>query len=351
MSALHVDVAGLVCLEFVDHVRLAAAPRRWVDTGLSPLATPSCASPDIDIRVAESVPPPGARIQHGLSLGDHGIWVGDRLGRGALLPVPDGRASVFIDRQIDPYVLRDIVYAYLLRQALWQYGWLLVPLTVLEVDGRRIGITGWSGTGKTQLALALLTGADGRLLGDDLVALSPDGTVAAASMDIGVRPEHRALVAGINATPLMAHFAVRVLGALARSTSSPTIRKIAIGLAEIARAGAQSMVGLDELGLSPVAGAPGPLDLLVVLGRSEDAVPVVGASESMYFLQHEALDALRSGAWPSAAPLVPTAAARCELLRAALGGVPSVRLPEDIPMQDLRRTVAYLRDLLGGRAR
>lgn len=350
MNGLRIRVADLVTVDVVSPGSLADAPRGWVEAALLPLRSEAEGDADVVLEVRESVPPPGPHLQLGMALGDKSVWVGDRLGRGALIPACPLSVPVKIDRAIPPLVLRDTVYAYLVRRALWRHRAVLVPLTVLEVRGYRIGITGWSGHGKTRLALGLMRHAGARLIGDDLVAMLGDGSVAPVALDITLRPEHRSeLLAGGDRPWLARRSLIGALETTARVSRSGTVTKLTDGLAEVLRSGAQTLVGAARLGVDATPGPPGRLDRLVVVGPFDAVLPMVLASERLYFLAHDGIDAVLRTSWPSVGGSPnPTLEERVNSLSGALGGVPSSQVPPSVMEEGVEPAIRRLLDELGG---
>ena len=348
MTGLEVAVGGVVTVAVVGHEDASPPVRRWVESALGSLPAASTeGEPDVVLAFEEHIPPPSAHLQHGLALAGDAVWVGDRLGRGALVPVLEPGTPVRVDRRIAPMVLRDEIYAYVVRRALRDHGALVTPLTAVEIAGRRVGITGWSGHGKTQLALALL-GHGARLIGDDLVALLPGGGVGSVLMDVTFRPEHLPLLPGAPRRAGSRRRLVAVLERVARSSGSPTITKLADGLAEVARVGAEALTSPGQLGFSPEPGRPGPLDLVVVLGASDDAAALVTASERLYFLGHDAVDAVVRGRWPRTGWESTPGLTGGDTLSTWLSGVPVLNVPSSATIAQLREAVGRIDALLDG---
>ncbi|MGH3441160.1 MAG: hypothetical protein ACRDUY_03775 [Nitriliruptorales bacterium] len=323
---LTVRIGGLVSIRLTGLELLGRETARWAKEALGPLATAEAGPVDATIEIRADTPAPGRRIEHGLALVDGAIWIGDGFGRGGIVRL-DADVRAQVDPSVSPSVLGDRLYFLLLRVALARRGAVLLRAGAVEVAGRRIVATGWSGAGKSRLVLTLLARHGGRLIGDDVVAVLPDGRIAPAVADVTIRPEHRDLVHLPGTGRVAALRAAAATGLEHLGRRAPRMQglaKVSGGVAEVLRQGGERIVGVSRVVPAGLA-EPGRIDTLVLLRDAVGADPVeflVGI-ERTYLLAHEAVEAVAraTGMVDAATVLLPADHDRRAAVTAALAGV------------------------------
>lgn len=317
---------GAVTVEIRGLARLNRDAATWVGAALGGLPEGAPGPPDVSVEVAP-VPAPGRRAEHGVALVSEGVWVGDRLGRGAVLALADTPLAARVDPSIPSWHLGYGVHLLLVSVAAWRQRALTLRAAVVETAGRRIGVAGWSGGGKTRIVLELLR-RGGSLVGDDVVALAPDGTVHPLLAELTVRPGHadqlpptvrpaagrRALSQGLEA-------AARLSG------RSRTLSEVTARLADVARSASERTVAVSSVFPGTRLGEAGRLDAMLLLrepglGRV-DAAQALASLTGSYHLLHRATELAALHRWSDRLrePLLPPFSARRAAFAAALEGV------------------------------
>lgn len=253
------------------------------------------------------------------------LWVADHHGRGARLPLPR-LTPVEVDRRLDPGLVHAAVLVPLLRAATWRRGGVLLRAAGIELDGRRIVATGWSGSGKTGLVVAALR-RGGAYLGDDWVALGSDGTVAPVPARLFLRDR-----TGPDGAPhRTAAMAERALRRASRGTDG-RMSRVLDTLADWAfHAGTTEAVPGDLVADARIA-TRGRLDTIVVLdlggcldGADTDLAAEVLAASSQGFVAESAdVEAAHRSIFPGRfdEPLFPTFAEEQDRIRTLTADVP-----------------------------
>jgi hypothetical protein len=188
----HYSLAGRVML--AADAGLDERARASVAAELDPFsALPADGPPDVELMPAADRPPAvtdlqnaagdttvtawdGERLQ--LRLGDHWCRLPDLSDPGALKF--ELQAGFPLARAFGP-ILRPALQLALLRR-----GFATVHGTAVELDGAGLIVAGWSESGKTETALALME--DGaRFLSDKWTVVGEDGTMSAFPVAVGVR--------------------------------------------------------------------------------------------------------------------------------------------------------------------
>ncbi len=340
------------------HVRLegAGAPgARIVRAALGglPLAT---GRPDLVLRVGRNVRPTGPAwrpLPAGIDTG--GLWVTDHLGRAARLPLFVEEPVADCDGAIDASFLYVWVFLPLVRALLWRQGIVLVHAAGAVQGAERVAVAGWEGAGKSLVVLdALAHGSD--LIGDDWIAVTPGGNVAAVSGLLNLHAAHATSVPrGHLGSP-----SARVAGAGARwahgaAKRTAGFRPASVGLAHLSeslRKAGKVKANVTEIFPASTVAGPGPLTSLAVVVPEGAALPRTPADAaaslaacSLVEWRHCAdLEALAAfaGQRPLRAPF-PVAADEEKALARALAGVAitAVRGPLEVPTaQALRAQLA-----------
>lgn len=320
---LRVDAGG-VLVEVRGLGRLGRGARRWVDAALAPLPPGGDDEADVVITV-DPRPRPDHRAEYGLWLGADGIWLPGRMGLGTTLAL-EGRALIArIHPRIAPSQLGHRVYLMLVEASLWRTGSMLLRTAVVEHGGRRLAVTGWSGSGKTRVVLEALS-RGGRLVGDDIVALR-DGRVAPVLAELTLRPRHEDQVRErAGRRPVRG----RASGVRPdrRRQPSPWLRQLGTKVGDLRR-----LLGERTLAPGPgeCIGTAGPLDGLLILGMvgGADDARTLAALSASYLAPHAAVEAAALQLWGERFPhgLQPGTAERIAAARQALSGVPVSRVP------------------------
>lgn len=340
---LDVEVAG-VGVRIRGAGQLQTSTRQWVESGLLPFAAPGTA-PEVTIDVTGATPGPGRRIEHGFALVDEGLWVGDRFGLGAVLDLHGDRLAARVHPAAPRSVLSWHVYLVLVRAALARRGADILRMAAVEVDGRRVGIGGWSGSGKTRLVLTQILHHGGRLLGDQVLANLPDGTVAPLTADLRVRAEHAdLLLVERRGRSRLRRGAARRLDELGARSSGGPVARLSVGLAEILREGGETRVGAADLAPGRPLGAPGALDTVVLLRDRPAAAPIdfLLGTQGVYLALHDAADHAARAVWPEVGPLRLGGDVRREVLEKTLAGVAVVERPAPLLPPDAKALAAEL---------
>lgn len=346
-STIDLRIADLVHERFRRTELLTPDLAHRVAASLLPLSRPISAEvPTIDLEFVDCLPFPPIRAEFGVRLApDGGVWIGDRFARGALVTVQDGKFSVRLDRSADATLL-ELVRTPLLEHALYDVGGGTLRAACVEVDGRRVAIGGWSGNGKTRVVLELLLTHGGRLLGDDLVAVTPLGDVAPLWCGLTLRPEHDLQLAGSpgrrwrfrrTAARWLDHYANQ-------SNGRRTVRAVADAGARGMRHFMERRVGFQELAVDDRPGSQGRIDALLVLGPAtgpKDPARLLAAFGCSYGAHLAAFEAgFRYQGLQE--PLLPDFDRRVQVAKKALAGTTVLYGRAD----DLSQTRAVVGELL-----
>ncbi|MEX2653441.1 MAG: hypothetical protein WD532_00245 [Acidimicrobiia bacterium] len=276
-----------LCVADLVHERIRHADRLTPDlahrvaASLLPLSRPDSGEvPAIDFEFVDRMPVPSIRAEFGVRLApDGGVWIGDRFARGALVTVRDGKFSVQLDRSADANLL-ELVRTPLLEHALYDVGGGTLRAACVEVDGRRVAIGGWSGNGKTRVVLELLLEHGGRLLGDDLVAVTPLGDVAPLWCGLTLRPDHDLQLAkSPGRGSRLSRAAARWLDQYENHPNGRRTPRAVVGVgARGMRHFMERRVGFQEIAVDHRLGSQGRIDALLVLG------PATGAKDPIRLL-------------------------------------------------------------------
>lgn len=151
----------------------------------------------------------------------------DHAGRAASLPIRRYRSEpVTIHPQLETDTYQSWIQLPMLRAALHECGWCLARMTVLDVNGKRVAIVARSATGKTRVSLALLQ-RGAAFVGDDWVALGPDGVATACSLVV-LRDQTRASLGRFTGIDRVRSATSRLFAQAARRLSM--WRKLSLGL-------------------------------------------------------------------------------------------------------------------------
>ena len=253
----HYSLAGRATLA-VD-TGLEERVRRAVAAALDPFPEISSGdAPDVLLAPAASRPTAARDLQ--TAAGDPMVtaWDGDalrlRLGD-SWCTLPDPSAPGPLRFELEPGFPLDRAFATVVRPvlhlALLRRGFAAVHGTGVEIEGGGLIVAGWSESGKTETALALME-SGARFLTDKWTVLGPDATMSAFPVGVGVRrwvlphlPKLRA------ALPLRSR---AQLGAAAAAdvTSKPLRRRSKGRLTGLAADTASQAVALaDRASLSP----------------------------------------------------------------------------------------------------
>lgn len=300
--------------------------------------------PDLVLRIGGAVRPGGQVLRPlpgGIDAG--GLWVADHLGRGARLPLFSETPVAAADRAIDAGFVYVWVFLPLVRALLWRRGRVMVHAAGAAIDGRAVAVAGWEGAGKSVAVLeALSQGAD--LVGDDWLAMGPDGTVAAVSALLNLHAAHLS-------SPHARRWrrpSIRLAGLAARGARKGAqglrgARPVSVGLAQLAEAFrraskvkanvAQVFPGAAVVSRAPLAA----LALLVPEGGTslaavEQVATALSACSAVEWRHCADLEALAAFAWPERARTVfPSAAQEAAVVRRALADVRLVVLSDPLP--------------------
>lgn len=182
-------VAGKVRFNFED---LSGPVGRWIESAFGPLE--ACAHlempTEITIRFVDRIDRSATALRP-LPLGptEDGLLATDHLGHKALISFPISDREILVERDIDPWFFQRWIYMPLLRASLWQHRVTLIHAAGVELDNKRVVFSGWSGAGKSPLALRMMA-EGGRLIGDDWIALSEDGTVYPVTAHLNLNTWH-----------------------------------------------------------------------------------------------------------------------------------------------------------------
>jgi hypothetical protein len=252
------DIAGILSVGLDDE---EAATRKVVISELDPYPPrQSDAGPDLRIERAPAGWQPDIVEIQGLA-GDG--WVSASDGR-SMYAVVDGRVASIPD----PWSGGDLhvtyqprfpiaqVFSSLIRPTM-QAGLLLrgaatVHAASVELDGSAVLVAGWSESGKTETALALME-RRARFLSDKWTILSTDGTAAAFPISVGVRRwvlPYLPTLRGALPRRSSARFAV---AGLARTLVTPVVRNLGRGRLAglVGQAAHQGLALADRVALTP----------------------------------------------------------------------------------------------------
>lgn len=152
------------------------------------------ASATLTIAFKDNVEAAGTKIYgHPLRRNASALIAVDHAGRTASLPLgSDSTEPIIVDPQLETDTFQCWVQLPMLRATLRSVGWCLARMTVIDIDGRRVAIVADATTGKTRVSLALLQ-RGATFVGDDWVALGPNGVAAACSLVVLRDQTRRAL--------------------------------------------------------------------------------------------------------------------------------------------------------------
>ncbi|MEX2654691.1 MAG: hypothetical protein WD532_06630 [Acidimicrobiia bacterium] len=347
-ASMSFDIAGLVT-ERLEHAnRLGESAAGYVAHALAPLVTTDldATEPAIVVTVVDEVPVPRDGAEYGVRLGPNGtVWIGDHRGRGGLLSVTKGGGTVLLDRNADASVLSRLRVP-LLEIALSAAGGGTLRAAGVQVDGLRLGIAGWAGMGKSRIVLELLSRHGGRLLGDDLLAVTREGEIATLSCRVTVRPEHRNLLPrSLRRRARMRQSGARVLGRFSKGRGLPrTAAAFANAGARVMRDYSEQHVGVGQLIGNGRVGSMGRLDAVLILGSERPGVEPsrrLAAYGCSYSAHVAALEAalLAQGL---DAPLLPDVSFRQQIARRALSGAHVIHGRADGPSEAAAAVAALL---------
>ncbi|MEX0757287.1 MAG: hypothetical protein WD204_05010, partial [Acidimicrobiia bacterium] len=278
----------------------------WVRAALRPLGTP-IDDPDVTIEVSQMSVRPGRRIAHGMALVEDGVWVGDRFGRGGILRIHNGHLSAVVSPDIPPTWLNDL-YVLLVDAALARRGGMVLRMSAVQTATRRIGVSGFSGSGKTRLLLTLIGVHGATLIGDSVVGCLADGTIAPMAVNLKIRPEHRDLfpMEGSIVSASRTWLARKFEGsdsAGGRRHRSPG-RRVGPLVAERIRARGERQLDGGGLGIGSVGGN-GRLDSLVMLRHSSAVAPTdfLLTTTAVSLNAGHLVQSVARGLWPEAAAM------------------------------------------------
>jgi hypothetical protein len=273
-------IAGKVRFNFED---LSGPVAAWIDTVFGPLnAEPHVeAATEIAFRFVDKVAKPAGRmwpVPAGQT--DQGLWFGDHLDRGALMRFPLHDSEILVERDIDPWFFQRWLYFPLLRASLWRHRICLVHAAGVTVNGKRVAISGWTGAGKSPVALKLLEHGGG-FISDDWFALSSDGVVSPISAQLNLNSHHQGYIDPAR-WPGSRSTAVHKItkGAKTASKSTKKWPKVSMGfarLADVASAAGKVKVPVNQVFPDAEMAASGPLDAFVFVPRQGTNVPTIDA--------------------------------------------------------------------------
>lgn len=345
-DVLHLSAGG-VAVELDGADRLGRGASAWVRSALRPLASPHVDSaPDVVIRVAAR-PRPQQRAEHGIWVGPEGAWLEGRRGLGTLLDLGGSPLVADVPPGVASSQLGHGLYLLLVGASLWRDGATLLRAAVVELGGRRLAVSGWSGSGKTRVVLELLA-RGGTLLGDDVVALR-EGRVSCVLAEVTLRPEHADQLPG--AGQRIAWLPSRPRPGSDRHRPNRRSAHLAVRLRDLRRAVGERRVGTFAAG-GP--GAPGRLDSLLLLGMSgggADGARALAALGASYQASHTPIAAVATQLWGQEFPrgLLPAVTDRVAAAVEALRGVPVEHRAAVRDAEDARRAADRLADLAGSR--
>jgi hypothetical protein len=288
-------IAGKVRFNFEN---LDGPVGAWIDTVFGPLkAEPHVeAATEITFRFVDSVPKPAGRLWP-VPIGqtDQGLWFGDHLERGALMSFPLTDNDILVERDIDPWFFQRWLYFPLLRASLWQHRICLVHAAGVTVNNKRVAISGWTGAGKSPIALDLLERGSG-FISDDWFAMSAEGVVSPISAQLNLNSHHQPYIDPARWPGSSSNGVQKIAkGAKAASRSMKKWPKVSMGfarVADVASAAGKVKVPVNQVFPDAKVSESGPLDTFVFVPRqgtnvpSVDAIPEAlaasGRSELMY---------------------------------------------------------------------
>ena len=215
------DLSGRVSLQLDDD---AARVRRFLDAQMDPFR-PTADRRAADVRLAPDLAPaPGSFVDVHNPARDGMVTASDgerllRLADGLACTMPDALADEpaqfryeagFPVTRIFRAVVRPTLQLALLRKQC-----AAVHSAAVEIDGRAVLVAGWSESGKTETALALMEGG-ARFLSDKWTVVGADGQASAFPINVGVRRWVLAYLPRLAASlPRAAEAQMRVAGAAA----------------------------------------------------------------------------------------------------------------------------------------
>jgi hypothetical protein len=140
-------------------------------------------APNLSINFVDRLPSRGTLRYVGGSAAydDKNFYLIDRFGHMATLPMerfPEDGIGIVAECKIHSMDLYRYIIIPILRSQLLRHGMAFLHASSLYFMGKGILITGWAGSGKTNLLLSLME-EGGRYMGDDLSILSEKGTIYA----------------------------------------------------------------------------------------------------------------------------------------------------------------------------
>ena len=253
----HYSLAGRATLA-VD-AGLDDRTRRAVAAALDPFgAAPADGAPHVELRPAPERPRAVTELQN--AAGDPTVtaWDGERLhlrsgDRWCAIPDVNDSGPLRFELEAGFPLARAFgpVVRPALQLALLRRGFATVHGSSVELDGGGLTIAGWSESGKTETALALME-SGARFLSDKWTVLGADGTMSAFPVGVGVRrwvlphlPRLRAALPARSRAQLRA-------AAIADLSSKPLRSRASGRLTGLAADTASHVVGLaDRAALSP----------------------------------------------------------------------------------------------------
>lgn len=326
-DALILGVGGGARIRYSGLALLGDATRSWVRGALEPLADDGGVDVDVDVAVVVTAVEPVRPdlISHGVALHPRGVWIGDRPGDGGVLSVRDGVPVIEVAPGINATTLRNPIHTLAAKIALWRHGATLVRLAAVDLDGYVVALAGGSGAGKTVAVLEMLR-RGGRLLGDSVVALTPDGRLAPALADAKLRRPPSPVRAGLSD-----RIAVASRGGRGRpSRMADRVRRAGLLLAEIVAWEGHTYVGVG--GLGSAVGRPGPPHVLALLRPRPEPDPVrfVLASGASFFAVHHTVSRVVAALDPRGPSLLPDEGQGAEALERAVAAARVREVPTGV---------------------
>lgn len=334
-EVLDVDIGGAATIRVSGLQHASPALRRWVQDTLEPLRAVGPRRPDVLVTLHAALPPRAAALApHPVGIdADGACWVVDHLGRAAVMRADAGRIHrVEVDGRMGLTTFDHWVWAPVAEAAVTASGAVLLRAACVDVAGRRIAVVGRTEGGKTRLACELLARGAG-FVGDDVVVVRADGTVAPATAKLLLRDQaRRALPGAVPAPSRRRRVACRTAGALSRLVRQPAL---AYWFGELARGLWKSgavVTGVRAAFPDAVLAGPGRVDEVIVLVPAGletsrfDLVSYAAAQGDMDRLELTVLQAaVRLAGARCDVDLVPDAVHVRAVLRTALAGVPISR--------------------------
>ncbi|MEX2533284.1 MAG: oligosaccharide flippase family protein [Nitriliruptoraceae bacterium] len=190
----------------------------------------------------------------------------DHAGRTAQLPLGSlATDPIILDPHLETDTFQSWVQLPILRATLHRVGWCLARMTVVDIHGRRIAIVADAATGKTRVALALLQ-RGATFVGDDWVALGPDGVAAACSLVV-LRDQTRQAIGRFNVIDRIRSKTARALGFAAKRCHPWRKFSLALAYGELMlwRWGTEVVDIKSLVSGVEIASTIAPIDLVAVL--------------------------------------------------------------------------------------